>query len=229
MLRQKGLADGTWANKVSHLRTYITFSTYFGVADFPVLQGVLLRFVALLGRGPYAYSYATNILGSLRWFSNFLDPPSVKVFDSVLVTSTVRGLKTQLSRPVRQKLPFSVDHLVKFYNVLVLSDPKQLACWCAMLLAFFGCFRLSNLVPPSKRKFDPLKHLKRSDVKFEKEFVLIFYKWSKTNQSSRKVAWIPICSVSDERFNVKCYLQKLINSVKVSKDDPVRRLVQSCI
>ena len=56
---------------------------------------------------------------------------------------------------------------------------------------------------------------------FEKEFVLIFYKWSKTNQSSRKVAWIPICSVSDERFNVKCYLQKLIKSVKVANDDPL--------
>ena len=98
---------------------------------------------------------------------------------------------------------------------------KQLACWCAMLLAFFGCFRLSNLVPPSKSSFDPLKLLKRSDIKFEKEFVLIFYKWSKTNQSSRKVAWIPICSVSDKRFNVKFFMQKLFKSVKVSSDDPL--------
>ena len=51
--------------------------------------------------------------------------------------------------------------------------------------------------------------------------MLIFYKWSKTNQSSRKVAWIPICSVSDERFNVKFFMQKLFKSVKVSSDDPL--------
>ena len=90
----------------------------------------------------------------------------MKTFDTVLVSSTIQGLKAQLSRPARQKLSFSVNHLEKFYNLLDLSDVKQLAGWCAMLLAFFGCFRLSNLVPPSKVKFDQCKHLKRSDICF---------------------------------------------------------------
>ena len=221
VLWQKGLADGTWSNKVSHLRSYIFFTSYFGVSDFPVLHGVLLRFIALLGRGPYAYRSATNMLGSLRWFANFLDPPSVKIFDTVLVSSTVKGLKAQLSRPVRQKLPLSVDHLAKFCDSLDFSNPKQLSGWCAMLLAFFGCFRLSNLVPNSKAKFDPVKHLKRDDIKFEKDFVLIFYKWSKTNQNSNRVSWIPICAVADGRFNVKYYLQKLLNDVTVSNNAPL--------
>ena len=69
---------------------------------------------------------------------------------------------------------------------------KQLACWCAMLLAFFGCFRLSNLVPPSKANFDPLKHFKRNDVRFEGDLVLVYFKWSKTNQNSSKVTWVPM-------------------------------------
>ena len=186
-----------------------------------MLHGVLLRFIALLGRGPYAYRSATNMLGSLRWFANFLDPPSVKIFDTVLVSSTVKGLKAQLSRPVRQKLPLSVDHLAKFCDSLDFSNPKQLSGWCAMLLAFFGCFRLSNLVPNSKAKFDPVKHLKRDDVKFEKDFVLIFYMWSKTNQNSNRVSWIPICAVADGRFNVKLYLQKLLNDVTVLSNAPL--------
>ena len=127
----------------------------------------------------------------------------------MLVSSTVKGLKAQLSRPVRQKLPFSATHLLKFYDMLDLSEAKQLACWCAMLLAFFGCFRLSNLVPHSKKKFDPLKQLKRDDVRFNKDMVLIFYKWSKTNQNADRVSWIPISSIADVRFNVKLYLQKI--------------------
>ena len=139
-LPERGLADGTWANKISHLRAYITFTSYFGVPDFPVHLGVLLRFIALLARGPYASRSVTNMIGSLRWFAHFLDPPSVKTFDAVLVSSTVKGLKAQLSRPVRQKLPFSVTHLLKFYDMLDLSEAKQLACWCAMLLAFIGVF-----------------------------------------------------------------------------------------
>ena len=220
-LRERGLADGTWANRVSHLRSYVDFTTYYGVQDFPVLLGVLLRFIALLGRGPYAYRSATNLIGSIKWFSSFLDPLSDKVFESVLVTASLKGLKAQLSRPVRQKLPFSVEHLLKFYHLLNLCDVKQLAGWCAMLLAFFGCFRLSNLVPASKSKFDPLKQLKRNDIRFEDKFVLVYYKWSKTNQHTNKVTWVPICPVRDERFNIKKYLKMLFSIVKVPSDAPL--------
>ena len=182
---------------------------------------VLLRFMAMLARGSYAFRSATNMLGSLRWFSALLDPSSDKVFNAALVSVSMKGLKAQLSRPVRQKLPLSVSHLEMIYNTLDLSDIKQLACWCSMLLAFFGCFRLSNLVPSSKNSFDPLKHLTRADIRFEGKFVLIFYKYSKTKQNSDKVAWIPICSVADSRSNLQLYLKTLLAVVKVPSDAPL--------
>ena len=186
-----------------------------------MLLGVLLRFIALLARGPYAARSATNMVGSLKWFSVLLDPSSAKTFDAVLVAASLTGLKAQLARPVHQKLPLTVDHLQKFHSILDLSDAKQLACWCAMLLAFFGCFRLSNLVPASKAMFDPLKHLCRNDIKFEGKLVLVFYKWSKTNQNSNKVSWIPLCSTSDLRFDVKFYFKKLFSAVKVPNSSPI--------
>ena len=220
-LRERGLARGSWQNKVSHLRQYITFTVYYGVPDFPVHLGILLRFIALLGRGSYAYRSATNLISSLKWFAHLLDPPSVKSFEAVLVSVSLKGLKAQLSRPVRQKLPFTIHHLCKFYDYLSLSNVKHLACWCAILLAFFGCFRLSNLVPVSKNKFDPLKHLSRDDIKFEDDVVLVFYKWSKTNQNSNKVIWVPICSVVDERFDIKRFLYKLFDTVKAPKAAPL--------
>ena len=78
-----------------------------------------------------------------------------------------------------------------------------------MLIAFFGCFRLSNLVPTSQSQFDPLKHLIKKDIRIDDNFVCIFYKWSKTNQDCKKVTWVPICCVSDPRFNVKLNLERL--------------------
>ena len=143
-LRERGLSNGTWANRVSHLRAYVSFTTYYGVEDFPLQLGVLLRFIALLARGPYAYGSAANLLGSLRWFTRLLDPNSEKIFESVLVSASLRGLKAQLSRPLRQKLPFTVRHLAEFHGLLDLLEVKQLAGWSAMLMAFFGCFRLSE-------------------------------------------------------------------------------------
>ena len=220
-LRERGLAHGTWANRVSHLRTYIVFTTYYEVPDFPVHLGILLRFIAFLGRSPIASDYATSIISSVKWFSMLLDPPSAKVFDAVLVSVSLKGLRAQLSRPVHQKLPFTVAHLCTFYNYLDLSKPKYLACWCSMLFAFFGCFRLSNLVSMSKKLFDPLKHLIRDDIKFEKGVILVYYKWSKTNQNCNKVSWVPICPVNDERFIIVFYLNKLFKMVKVPANAPL--------
>ena len=168
-----------------------------------------------------AYNSVANIVSSVKWFASLLDPPSVAVFETVRVSVSLKGLRAQLSRPVRQKLPFTIIHLCKFHSYLNLNDLKQLSCWCAMLLAFFGCFRLSNLVPTSKGKFDPLKQLRRNDVKFEKDYVLIFYKWSKTNQNCSKVTWVPIGSVKDPRFNLKVHLQSLCALVKAPSDAPL--------
>lgn len=168
-----------------------------------------------------ALNYVLNIVSSVKWFASLLDPASVKLFDAVLVSASLKGLKAQLSRPVRQKLPFTLNHLCKFYNNLNLCDTKLLSCWCAMLLAFFGCFRLSNLVPISKGKFDALKQLKRDDIKFEKDYVLVNYKWSKTNQNTSRVSWVPICAVSDPRFNVQLHFQRLFSLVKVPKEAPL--------
>ena len=221
VLRQRGLASGTWANRISHLRSYVTFTTYYNVPDFPVQLRVLLRYIAILGRGSMAYNSVANILSSIKWFASVIDPPSTKIFDAVLVTVSMKGLKAQLSRPVRQKLPLCIEHLVKFYNSLDLSNMLHLSGWIAMLIAFFGCLRLSNLVPARCSKFDPLKQLTRADIRFKLDFVLLCYKWSKTNQNTSKVLWVPIIPASDQRFNVKFHLERLFVNVKLHKDDPL--------
>ena len=220
-LRERGLSKGTWSNRVSSLRSYISFTTYYSVPDFPVHLAVILRFIALLGRSPIVHKYASNVISNVKWFASLLDPSSAKVFDALLVQVSLKGLRAQLSRPARQKLPFSLEHLCLFYKCLNLDNVKHLACWCAMLLAFFGCFRLSNLVPVSKNKFDPLKHLRRNDIKFENDVVLIFYKWAKTNQNSNKVSWVPLCLVKDERFNIKSFFQRLFSKVKAPDNAPL--------
>ena len=92
-LRERGLAHGTWANKVSHLKSFISFTTFFGVQDFPIQQGVLLRFIALLGRSSYSSKSVANIISSLKFFASILCPKELRVFDSVLVASALKGLK----------------------------------------------------------------------------------------------------------------------------------------
>ena len=76
-------------------------------------------------------------------------------------------------------------------------------------------------MPPSKCKFDPLKHLVFEDIRFKDNLVLVYFKWSKTNQNSAKVSWVPICSVSDERFNVHFQLRRLFSKVAMPDKSPL--------
>ena len=51
--------------------------------------------------------------------------------------------------------------------------------------------------------------------------MLLYYKYSKTNQHASKVSWIPIQCVKDERFNLKKYLSLVLGNVKMSKSSPL--------
>ena len=72
-----------------------------------------------------------------------------------------------------------------------------------------------------QKNVDPLKHLTRNDIKFDKGMLLVYYKWSKTNQNCDRVSWVPICPVSDVRFNIIFFLQKLFLKVKVPGNFPL--------
>ena len=94
-----------------------------------------------------AYNSMANIVSSVKWFASLLDPPSIAVFETVRVAVSLKGLWARLSRPVRQKLPFTIVHLCKLYSYFNLSDLKQLFCWCAMLIAFLGAFEFHTWCP----------------------------------------------------------------------------------
>ena len=55
-------------------------------------------------------------------------------------------------------------------------------------------------------------------LNLRKIWFYFFYKWSKTNQNSGKVSWVPICHASDKRFNIKFFFKKLFSEVKAPSD-----------
>lgn len=55
--------------------------------------------------------------------------------------------------------------------------------------------RKSNMVPVSLTEFDPNKQLLRQDVVIFKEVLLVFVKWSKTNQFGNRLVKIPLTAI----------------------------------
>ena len=72
--------------------------------------------------------------------------------------------------------------------------------WVAFLVAIFSFFRKPNLLIPSVRQFDPLRHLCALDVPFTPQGVVLTVRWSKVMQFRERVLRIPLPRISKSVF-----------------------------
>ena len=89
------------------------------------------------------------------------------------------------------------------------------------LLAFFGFFRLSNLVPIAKSSFDLRKHLCRGDIIFQPHQAIVIVKWTKTLQTLRKGTFIVIPALSDHPLCPVKALHSMMAATPAHKNAPL--------
>ena len=88
------------------------------------------------------------------------------------------------------------------------------------LLAFHGFFRISNLLPPSQQKFNPLHHLARGDVIFAHPGSHIIIKWSKTLQSSKSCKIIKLPTIPNSILCPTSALQQFVTAYPTPNNQP---------
>ena len=107
------------------------------------------------------------------------------------------------------------------YEQININKTEDLALWCSYLVAFFCLFRKANVVPKDS-DFDPAKILTRKNIGLdsEREMVIIYCGFSKTNQYRKKDTCIPIPSNKDRCLDLFRHLTKLFNLVETSPEAP---------
>ena len=100
-----------------------------------------------------------------------------------------------MGRGKRQKHLITPETLRHMRHCLGISLPTHAAIWCLFTVAFFSFLRKSNLVPPSERDFDPLRHLTRGDLHFTDNSTVLCVKWSKTLQFKEGLLLVPVPSI----------------------------------
>ena len=80
--------------------------------------------------------------------------------------SLLTGIKRVLGDKIHQKLPITLDILKGIYHTLKVNSSYDASFWAICLIAFFGMFRKSHLLPISASKFDGNKQFTRSCFKF---------------------------------------------------------------
>lgn len=170
----------TKRNQSYIIRLFIGFSIRFGLEYTDPSEDLLIAFLEHLAK---TQRTAAGVISSFSTLRAALERQGIPTynFKAISVSLLLRAIKINKRLPAQQRPPMSVPHLKRLLVcVMDLDYSHQLRA--AIIIMFATNFRQSNMAPPTSRQFDPSRHLTRADVRLRPDAVLIYQKWSKTQQ-----------------------------------------------
>ena len=168
----QGLAQSTQSTYKAALRRFHRFCVQFNVVTpFPVTEQLLCCFIAHLADQGLAPQTTKGYLSAVRSMQISLGLPDPRERSSLPILKRVQaGIQRARLRQgpnKRIRLPITVQLLKQIREVLMASgNPEKVLIWAVAALAFFGFFRLGELLPP-KDQFLPSTCLVWGDVTFD--------------------------------------------------------------
>ena len=197
--RYKGssLAISTKSTYRSHLNAYLRFCAYYGCVPIPADRDTICCYVAFLARSLSSSSINgyLNIIRLLHLDAGLPNP----LENNWEVQQIKRGVARLKGVPVKQKHPVTIQILREFFYLLDHNfSAFDKSFWAACLLAFFGFFRKSTILPVSATS--PLG-ICRSDIKnFSTSSFELLVKHTKTIQFGERTLMLPFHVCADSRL-----------------------------
>ena len=161
--RAELFAESTKATYKSHRNTYLRFCAYMGYPPVPVQPDHLLQYAAFLARSLKATSVRSylNIIGILHKEMGLPNP----LLNNWPLKSLLTGMNRAKGLTVTQKLPITPKLLRLLHSQLDHTVSLDSSFWAICLVAFYGMFRKSHLLPTTSSSFNPKKQLTKRDFK----------------------------------------------------------------
>ncbi len=189
--RRAAFAQGTKGNIVTQCKSYLLFTKFFQLQSWPASLDTICLFAQFLSRSFATTQAIKNYLSGVKLMHILFDLPFPHIGKPELKL-VIRGLARLNPFTPRQALPITPHILLDMYQVMDIQTPLHATLWCCFLLGFYLFARKSNLVPPSRFKFDSSKHLCRRDILLARDHLLVYIKWSKTIQNGERYLLIPL-------------------------------------
>ena len=154
------------------MKRFYTFCTTYNVSTpFPLSEQSLCSFAAYLADQDLAPQTIKSYLSVLRNMQISLRLPDPREQSSLPVLKQVqagiRRTKMLKGSPPRIRLPITV-HIILLEQIraslTASANPDKLTIWAVAASAFFGFFRLRELLPASASSFHPAKSLTWGDI-----------------------------------------------------------------
>ena len=179
------------------MKKFWYFCERFNVADpFPVTEHLLCAFAAFMADGGLASQTIKSYLAAVRNTQLSLGLPDPREELSLPILKHVQAgiARARMGRgqPSRVRLPITAQILRQFKQKLEqVAHPERIVLWAVCCTAFFGFFRLGELLLPSQSAFNPRRHLAWEDVAVDDRqatrMAKLHLKQSKTDQFGRGV------------------------------------------
>ena len=167
---QHGLAPSTQKTYNAAMKHFHTFCiTYNVINPFPLTEHLLCSFAAYLADQTLAPQTIKSYLSALRNMQISLGLPDPREQSSLPVLKRVQAgiSRTRMLKgsPPRIRLPITAHILEQIRATVIASaNPEKHAIWAIAASAFFGFFRLGELLPDSISSYNPVTNLSWGDV-----------------------------------------------------------------
>jgi site-specific recombinase XerD len=222
--KRSAFAEATKRTYRSHLTSYLKFCSEYKQTPIPVSQDTIVSYVVYLARRlkPSSIPGYLNIIRIVHVEAGLPNP----LTNNWEVQLLKRGINRQKGSPPNQKAPITIQILSKIHSVLHLGDPADVAFWSALLVGFYGFFRKSTLLPPTKKPI-PGKYISRADiVDFTLESFSLVIRHSKVIQFGQRIQIVPFSRVSVVHL---CPVRALLIHVGMSRLGSTRPIFNYCV
>ena len=189
---QDGLAQSTRRTYDSAMKKFTSFCEVYHVADpFPVSEYLLCAFAAFMADKGLAPQTIKSYLAAIRNTQLSLGLPDPREHSSLPVLKRVQAgiCRARLNRvqSTKVRLPMTAPLLRQIKTELERSaHPNRVVIWAVCCTAFFGFFRLGELLLSAPSSFNARVHLAWGDVAVDNprtpKMIKIRLKQSKTDQ-----------------------------------------------
>ena len=187
-------ARSTTQNFIYQWSQFIEFCGKHNLQLYPPVPYNVARFITMYSDKVSSFNTVNNMVSSLKTFYK-LSGFELNV-QSPVIDLLLRSCRRTMSSQSKPKNPIEIGHLLLIKNFVDFSNPPEFAFFTALLVQFFGCLRISNLLPVSAAQLDSVQYLRRSNVTISQGNLLLSLHWSKTLQNSDKIFVIPIAGCS---------------------------------
>jgi hypothetical protein len=188
---QHAYRPGTRSNHRTQLRRYYGFCQEYGLYDLNPSQHQLCLYMEYLAQRFVSARTVRNYMSAITLLHKQLDV-SCPALSSFQVGLMARAVDRTMLTPPSPRLPVSVLLLRQLVQATLPLGVWGVVFRFAILLAFFGFLRQSNLAPRTASQFDSARHSRRRDVVFTKQGAFIRLRWTKTLQSAHQPVFVPL-------------------------------------